>query len=139
MFCLAPLIMTGYLLTVQTSWHHTESVNAPYIEAQTCQTGLGAHVKAATSGLYAAGVHYGFTHDFTDKLNVTLQPKAGFSYVDHPMRELPLRTQFELGLGFIVSRDRFSVGLEYWHLSDAGLRSPNIGLDMVGTTIGWRF
>lgn len=139
MFCFAPLIMAGYLFTVQTSWHHSENVSAPYLEVQTCESGMGAHVKASAAGLYGAGIHYGFTHEFNEKWRITFQPKGGASYADHPIHELPLRTQFEVGAGVLVGYEQFRMGIEYWHLSNAGLRDPNIGVDMIGLTTGWTF
>lgn len=139
MLCLAPLLLTGYLFTVETSWHHTQNVNAPYVEVQTCDKGLGAHVKASAAGLYAGGLHYGFRLIDGENFSLTFQPKAGISYADHPMYELPMRTQFEVGAGLLAGYKDYRLGLEYWHLSDAGLRSPNIGMDMIGLTVGYSF
>ena len=139
MLCFTPLVLTGYLFTVQTSWHKTESVDAPSIEVQTCEQGIGAHVKASGTGLYGAGLHYGFTKAFDGHWTVTFQPKAGLSYSDRPRRELPSQTQFEVGAQLLVGYDRFRVGVEYWHLSNAGMKMPNIGMDMIGVTTGWVF
>ena len=136
--CFAPLLLVGYLLTVQTSWHHTTSFDAPMGELQTCETGAGMDIKASASGLYGLGLQYGWTwHD--DRRSLTIQPKAGLSYVDHPEPALPLRTQFEVGLQLLFGYDRWRLGVEYWHLSNAGLKEPNIGLDLLVVQSGWTF
>lgn len=136
--CIAPVVLLGYLLTIQTPWHHTTSFDAPMIEVQTCETGFGMDVKASTSGLYGLGLQYGFTWRDTHR-SLTLQPKAGFSYVDHPEPALPLRTQFEVGAQLLFGYDRVRLGLEYWHLSNAGLKEPNTGLDLIVIQTGWVF
>lgn len=136
--CFAPLVLIGYALTVQTDWHKTQNVDAPMIEVQTCEQGVGAHLKASAAGLYALGVHYGF-HGEAGPWSVTFQPQAGFSYADHPIDALPMRTQFELGAQFTVGYERLRIGVEYLHFSNAGLKSPNIGLDMIVLQTGWRF
>lgn len=128
----------GYLFSVQVNpWQHTD-IQERYVEVQTCETGVGLHAKATLAGLYGAGLQYGFTADF-GKFSLTFQPKAGISYADRPFPELPMRTQFEIGGGLLVGYQKYRVGVEYWHLSNAGLRDPNIGLDMVGVTLGRTF
>lgn len=138
LMCLAPLLLVGYLLTVQTPWHHTSSFDAPLIEVQSCETGLGVDAKASTSGLYGLGLQYGWTWAH-DRVSFTVQPKVGISYVDHPERALPLRTQFEVGGQLLFGYNRFRVGIEYWHLSNAHLRQPNIGIDALILQTGWIF
>lgn len=138
MLCLAPLVLVGYAFPVVTSWHKWRDINAPMVEIQTCETGLGAHVKASQAGLYALGVHYGLTKQWDD-WSVTLSPHAGLSYADHDIESLPARKQFELGLQVLGGFKQARIGLEYWHLSNAGLQSPNIGLDMIILQTGWTF
>lgn len=139
MLCLAPLVLMGYALTMQTSWHHSENVNANMIEVQTCEKGLGMDFKASTAGLFGLGLQYGFTLVESEKFSLTFLPKAGLSYTTVPRYELPMTGQFEVGAQFLVGYEDFRVGLEYWHLSNAGLQSPNIGLDMLVVQTGWRF
>lgn len=136
--CLTPLLMLGYALTIQTAWHQTTDVSAPIIEVQTCETGLGLHAKASTDGLYAVGAHYGLTGEWGD-WSLTLQPHAGVSYADRAIKELPLRAQFEVGAAIIGGYQNVRVAVEYWHLSNAGLKSPNVGLDMLVLLTGWEF
>lgn len=138
MFCLAPLILAGQLFTV-TVPGHVSDLNGQYVEVQTCERGVGLHAKAATNGLFAFGLHYGFKIVDADKFSITFQPKAGLSYTTVERPELPLQGQFEVGAGLVFGYDQFRVGVEYWHLSNAGLEQPNIGVDMIGITTGWRF
>lgn len=141
MLCFAPLVLVGYAVAVETSWHHEphKDINAPMIEVQTCDRGLGAHVKASEAGFYGAGLQYGFQWT-TGKWTATLTPQAGMSYVDHPMPDrLPMRTQFEVGGQFLIGYRNFRIGIEYWHLSDAHLKLPNDGVDMMVLQTGWAF
>ena len=138
MMCLAPVIMTGYLLTMQPNKSHTSNVDGTVWDAQTCESGLGLHVRAQTAGLYSLGTQYGFTLQYDD-WTITLQPRAGLSYNSVTYRELPAQGQFELGTVFSVGYKDFRVGLDYWHLSNAGLKAPNIGLDMMGVMVGMQF
>ena len=139
MLCFAPLVMMGYALTMQTTWHHSVNVNAPVVEVQTCEKGLGFDAKASGAGLFGFGLQYGLTIVETEKWHLTFLPKAGLSYTSVARRELPMTGQFEVGGQFLVGYEDFRIGLEYWHLSDAGLKSPNIGLDMLVLQTGWRF
>lgn len=138
MLCFAPILLAGYLTAIQTPWHHTTHVVSPMIEVQTCETGVGFDVKAASSGFYGVGTQYGWRWS-TNDYSIGLLPKAGFSFVDHPEPALPLGTQFELGLQLLGGYQRTRLGLEYWHLSNAGLKSPNIGMDFLVLQVGWAF
>lgn len=136
--CWAPLVLIGYLFTMQTAWHRTPSENGTLLEVQSCERGIGVDAKASSSGLYGLGLQYGLGSQRGD-WSVTLLPKAGLSYIDHPNPALPLRTQFEVGAQLLVGYQRFRIGVEYWHLSNAGLRAPNIGLDLLAIQTGWIF
>jgi hypothetical protein len=138
--CLAPLVLMGHMLTVETPWHQVkEKQDGQIIEMQTCETGLGMHAKASANGFYGLGAQYGFTVFETGKWKGIFQPKAGFSYVDHNVYELPQRAQFEVGAQFNLGYDKFRVGVEYWHLSNAGMTKPNIGMDFLVLQTGWVF
>ena len=145
MLCFAPLIMVGALLSLNTPDHRVERQDGAVIDLQTCKTGLGAHVTAASSGLYALGGHYGFTFQPKPDWTFTVQPRAGFSYVDHAVRDVfgveavPMRLQFETGLMGIISYDRFHGAISYVHFSNAGLRPPNTGIDQILLLTGVSF
>lgn len=138
LLCLEPLVLAGYLLTVQPNRSHTTNADGGVFHVQSCERGVGLHAKAATSGLYAAGIHYGFQGRVGD-WTATVQPFVGVSYADHAVRELPQRTQFECGATVLVGYRQARVAVEYWHLSNAGMTRPNIGLDLVAVSAGWVF
>ena len=133
--CLAPVILLGYLLTVQTSWHQTTTMDAPMLEVQTCETGLGAAANVSASGLAGLVGQYGWQWRVGD-WSTTIQPKAGLSHAMQPVYELPAQTQFQLGLGLLVGYQSWRIGIEYFHLSNAGLVQPNIGLDLLALSVG---
>lgn len=113
--------------------------DAAMIEVQTCETGLGFDAKAATNGLYGFGLQYGFSHQFGDDYRVTFTPKAVLSYTDRTVYELPQDVQFGIGAQLLVGYKQFRVGAELWHLSNAGITSPNIGLNLPIIQVGWVF
>lgn len=136
--CLAPVILIGYLLTIQTAWHKTATFDAPMLEVQTCEVGLGAAANISASGLAGLVGQYGWQWRHND-FSFTVQPKAGFSHAMQPVYELPSQTQFQLGLGLLVGYQSWRIGLEYQHLSNAGLAQPNIGLDLLAIQTGLTF
>lgn len=136
--CFAPVILLGYLLTIQTSWHHTTTMDAPAMTVQTCETGIAAAANVSASGLAGLVGQYGWQWRSGD-WSATIQPKAGLSHAMQPVYELPSQTQFQLGMGVLVGYQQWRVGLEYQHLSNAGLASPNIGLDLLVLQTGWVF
>jgi len=136
--CLAPLILLGYMTAIQTSWHHTTHEQGAVVEVQSCETGLGADLKVSTEGYYGLGAQYGWKWTIGD-WSIGALPKAGFSYVDHPEPSLPMRAQFEVGAQLLIGHGQWRAGVEYWHLSNAGLEQPNIGMDFLILQTGWAF
>jgi hypothetical protein len=141
--CLAPVVLVGYLMS--TDFHFRPATerqtgvnSAAMVEVQTCERGLGAEVKAATNGLYGAGLQYGFQYT-TGPYVVSVIPKAGLSYTDRTVYELPQTVQFGIGLQMLFGYRDFRVGAEFWHLSNAGMTAPNIGLNLPIVQIGWVF
>lgn len=129
--CLAPLFLAGYLHTLPVPTKYQTNVDAAVVEIQSCETGPGVHAKATSSGLYGVGIQYGLTWHPTPRTSMTFQPRGGLSYADHPVRELPQQTQMEVGAQVLLGLDQYRVAVEYWHLSNAGMRQPNIGLNML--------
>lgn len=105
---------------------------------QTCETGIAAAANVSASGLAGLVGQYGWQWRSGD-WSATIQPKAGLSHAMQPVYELPSQTQFQLGMGVLVGYQQWRVGLEYQHLSNAGLASPNIGLDLLVLQTGWVF
>lgn len=126
--CLEPLLLAGYLFTLATDPHRTTNFNDPVVEVQTCERKLGGFVQGSMSGLYAGGLQYGMRYK-KEELSITLTPKIGISYVDHPVYELPQRTQFSVGSLLLFGYEDMRIGIEYWHMSNAGMTYPNIGVD----------
>ncbi len=137
--CFVPVVLVGYMWTIQTSWHHTTTMDAPMIEVQSCEVGLGMDIKAATSGLFGVGFQYGWKWEWAEHWSATFLPKAGLSHTLHQVYELPSQTQFEVGAQLLFGYDKLRLGVEYWHLSNAGFQQPNIGLDMIVLQTGWAF
>lgn len=139
MLCFAPVVLLGYALTMQTANHKTATVDGVVLEAMTCEKGLGLDAKVSSAGLYGFGLQYGIPLVETSPITLTFLPKGGLSYTSVERKELPATAQFEVGAQFLLGYEQFRVGLEYWHLSNAGMQEPNIGLDMLIIQTGWRF
>lgn len=131
LLCLAPVLFVGYGATIEKSSRSTD-LSSMAIEVRSCEGGLGAYGRFQESGLYAGGITYGLRYE-GQRWSLGVAPHVGISYVDHPVRELPMRTQFDVGGAVSVGYDDWRVQLEYSHQSNAGLRDtprqPNVGHD----------
>jgi len=137
--CLKPLILIGWLLTQNFGGHNfNTNLDAAAVEVQTCESGPGLDVKAATSGLYGVAVQYGFTTT-RNGWTFTATPKLGVAYVDHQAKEQAHPANFELGGQLLFGRDRWRIGAEYWHISNAHTSVPNLGIDLLILQTGWIF
>jgi hypothetical protein len=136
--CLAPVVLAGYMMIIGTAWHPPGQTSSPAFEVQSCSKEVGAYGFASTNGLYAGGVQYGIQKTFAP-LTVSVTPHAGVSYADHPVYNLPQRTQFDIGVGVYVAYDRAISGIKYSHWSNAGMEQPNIGIDMLILQTGFIF
>lgn len=136
MICFAPILMTGALLTLYPNASHESSFTGGYAEVQTCPTGFGAHALGLTAGLFTGGIHYGVSWALPGGVTATIQPVLGVSYTPRNVRELPSEIQFETGLNLMASYDRYTVGAKWLHASNAGTKSPNIGIDLLGLFVG---
>jgi hypothetical protein len=132
-------MLMGYALTVQTPFHKTANVDGVVIEAMTCEQGIGLNAKASSAGLFGFGLQYGLPLLENTPVTLTVLPKAGLSYTTIERKELPMTGQFEVGAQLLAGYGKFRAGLEYWHLSNAGLQDPNTGLDMLILQTGWQF
>lgn len=137
--CLAPIVIAGALLTLHPNASHTADRDAAYLEVQSCRNGLGAHALASTTEFYAGGIQYGATLALSNSVALTLQPFFGGSYTARPERQLPMSAQFWTGANLSLSYERWSIGAKWGHASNAGLKSPNIGIDWVGVFVGREF
>jgi len=147
--CLAPVLMAGFMASTDFHFkdtkHKTSVGNAAIVSVQTCDKGWGVNAKATTNGFYGTELQYGFKYEPLPDYSVTLTPRFGVSFVDHPVIELPQRTQFGLGGQVSVGYKDFRLGVELWHMSNGkalGLNvsdGANIGLNMVTIQTGWVF
>lgn len=138
MFCFAPVVLLGSLLTLHPNSFHPTSLDGAVVEMQSCEEGLGLNLKAANSGLYSGAVQYGMFHRQGDwSLGVT--PNLGVGALDHHVPELSTRVNFSLGLQVSAGYQRGRVALEYWHQSNANTGLHNAGLDLLAVMGGWVF
>lgn len=138
MVCFEPLLLAGYLLTLQPNATHVSRLDAPLIEMQSCERGVGLDARAATSGVFGLMGQYGFQWQSGD-WSYTLIPKAGLGYHDVMLLEQQSKLNFSLDAQFLIGYKSGRVGLEYWHMSNAGLGDRNAGLDVFAATFGWKF
>lgn len=138
MLCWTPLLLVGYLFTSPMP-DHPSRVSAALVEAQTCPTGLGANLRASDAGLYSAGAQYGLQLWEHRHWSLTMTPSLGLAYASQPYHELPLRTNFSVSGQLLLGYEPYVMGVTYWHMSNAGLRQPNVGLDLLALQVGWTF
>jgi len=137
-FCWAPIVLIGYLTTMPVP-QHPSNISAALIEGQTCSTGVGANVRATDAGLYSVGAQYGLRLWEHREWTLTLTPSFGGAYASQPYPELPLRTNFSASGQLLIGYEPYYAGVTYIHISNAGLRQPNIGLDLLAFQVGWTF
>lgn len=136
--CWVPLVIVGGNYALQTDWHHSEHITAPFVEVQTCRDGLGAHLAGGPEPWVAGGIHYGWTQNLGQGWSVTLQPKAGLSYSNtmHPWQGRQV-TKFEVGLNLLVCWDRWCGVAGYRHMSNGkGYDPSNAGVDFLEGGVG---
>src|SRR5438067_4072773 len=136
--CLAPVILAGYLLTIQTSWHHTTNFDGPMLEAQTGETGAALNLRVAASGVSSLGVQYGWQMA-RGEWSLTLQPLVGVGLIDRHIRELSSEVNFSLGAQVMAGYESYRLSFGYWHVSNAGLGSKDGGLDLLALQTGFSF
>lgn len=138
MMCLEPLLLAGYLWTVQPNKYHTSYLDGAFLNVQTCERGLGLDLKVTQHGVGALSAQYGL--QITEGLwSLTVTPQAGVGYLDHHVPELASRVNFSLGFHIMAGYERYRLGVVYWHQSNAELGYPNAGLDMVAVMTGLHF
>lgn len=139
-----PQVSAGYVDTFQPNKWHTSDIQGPIGKFETAPEGLGANARIGPGGLFTLGAQYGFKVPGTP---ITITPSAGIAYVDQDMPELPLKTPFALGLQAGVPLEgleflpeqlrKARIMAEYIHMSNAGQKEPNIGMDMGSIMLGY--
>ena len=140
---LAPVALVGYMQATDLhsrggSSSGAEVGNAVLFEGMTSATGLGLGAKASTNGLFGVDLQYGLTWK-GEQWSLSFIPKLGFSATSNPVKELPQDVQFGLGAQFLFGYEHYRVGIELWHLSNAGVTAPNIGLNLPIIQVGYAF
>lgn len=141
--CLAPVVLMGYMSSSDFHFRASSKVktqvdDSVMIEAMTCQTGLGVGAKASNNGLYGLDFQYGLTYQ-SEQYSISFIPKLGFSATTQTVRELPQDVQFGLGAQILFGYKHYRAGIELWHLSNAGVTAPNIGLNLPIIQLGYAF
>ena len=136
--CLVPVILAGYLFTIQTSWHHSTDFDGPMLEAQTCEVGPAVNLRVAASGLSSLALQYGWQIKDGD-WSLTFQPLAGVGLIDQHIRDLSSQVNFSLGAQVLAGYESVRLSVGYWHLSNAGIGCHNGGLDLLALQTGWAF
>lgn len=139
--CLAPLLILGYSHIIQTSWHHSSNISAPYAEVQTCKEGLGGRI--AFSGEWVqVGPQYGISWPLGQMWSITGQFHGGMGYsnIMHPDSGVRQVTKWNGGVKVLISNQRYVFAIGYDHMSNGrGLDPTNHGQDMVSIGVGYTF
>ena len=133
-----PHAYLGYTDTFQPNKYHTSDLQGPIMQFQSAPEGLGLNARAMPNGgLFTVGAQYGMKIPHTP---LTITPSAGMAYVPEPMRELPLKHPFSLGISASMPLgEKLKLMAEYLHMSNAGQKQPNIGMDMGSVMLGYPF
>lgn len=140
--CFAPIVLAGFVMGIHNPYKdgHIAHLDSPMAEVLTCNQGLGAHATLAPhTGLYSAGLQYSLEFPIVAGVKGRLIPMVGISHDTRHYRELPLHTQFEVGGEVHLAYGEYTLALKYWHLSNAGLRDKNLGLDMGALLVGYSY
>jgi len=133
LLCLAPLMILGYSHTVQTSWHISQDISGPMVEAQTCKEGLGGRLAYGQEWVQV-GPQYGLSFDVGQDWHITGQVHGGLGYSNtfHPDSHIRQVTKWNGGVSFMIQYQRVGVKVGYDHMSNGrGLDPTNHGQDMV--------
>lgn len=138
MLCLSPLLFVGYLVTVHPNVSHTTIIQEPILQLLTCDRGWGLDLKVTASAMTGLSAHYGWKWEHAH-WSWGLLPKVGVAQLPHAVPELASTTNFSTGMQVWVGYQTWRMGVEYWHQSNAGFGTPNVGLDLLVFTGGLQF
>ena len=139
--CLAPLILVGYASSIETSWHHSHDISGPYMEAQTCISGLGGRV-AFGEHWVQVGPQYGMLVTLPSGWGIVAQAHGGLGYSNthHPETGVRQVTKWNGGLELLLTKDRYVLKGGYDHMSNGrGVDPTNSGQDMWSVAVGYSF
>lgn len=137
MTCLEPVLLAGYLVMADPHRdRRAANLSGAMVSAQTCADGPGVSVRATQSGLGNLSAQYGWSIQ-RGPWSWSVVPHVGLAYVAEDVWEQARRTNFGLGVQVMGGYRRFRMAVEWWHVSNAGMGSPNAGLDMLAVLTGW--
>ena len=139
--CLAPLIMVGFLQTIQTSWHSSKDISGPMAEVQTCKEGLGARI-AFSPEMVQIGPSWGISWPLGQMWTFTGSFHGGLGYSNtiHPDTGVRQVTKWNGGVSFLIQYDKYVGKVGYDHMSNGrGLDPTNHGVDMMSYMMGYVF
>lgn len=141
MVCLLPLILIGYVGTIQTSWHTSADISGPYAEVQTCKDGLA--LRGAVGNQWVqVGPQYGYSATLPYGLALTGQIHGGLGYSNtiHPVSNIRQITTLNLGFSVLISKERYYLKGGYDHMSNGrGIDPTNAGQDFWSIAGGLTF
>jgi hypothetical protein len=139
--CLAPLVLVGFLQTIQTSWHSSKDISGGMAEVQTCKDGLGVRL-AFSDQMVQIGPQYGYSWALTGKWSIIAKANGGWGYSNtiHPTTGVRQVTKFNGGLSLSVMYAPYVVQVSYQHMSNGrGIDPTNHGVDLITTGVGYAF
>ncbi len=136
--CFAPILLIGYLFTLQPNASHVTNLDNPYVQVQTCDRGPGLDLKA-TPDMGVLQAQYGFVVHEEGPWTVSILPKAGGAMLSKHIPESQSQMNFALSIQLLVGYERIHFSLEQLHESNAGLGQRNAGFDGALVGAGFRF
>lgn len=122
------------------SWGNWHAKLVPELEASHFSYDGKRHGNSSLNqfgGIAMFRLHYG-----SGKIRPYVDAGLGASYFNHTRfgsKVISTRFQFSEHLGLGVQIDRFTIGWQYSHYSNAGIKKPNDGLDMHQIIFGVNF
>lgn len=139
--CLAPLVLVGYLQTIQTSWHQSYDISGPMAEVQSCKEGLGARI-AFSQDMVQIGPQFGLSWPLGQNWRITGSFHGGLGYSNtfHPETGVRQVTKWNGGVKILISNDPYVFAIGYDHMSNGrGVDPTNAGQDMMSYMVGYIF
>jgi hypothetical protein len=139
--CLAPLVMVGFLQTIQTSWHSSKDISGGMAEIQTCKEGLGGRM-AFSPDMVQIGPSWGISWPINElwSFGVGFHGGLGYSNTMHPDTGVRQITKWNGGLSLMVQYSHYVGKIGYDHNSNGrGIDPTNHGIDHISYMMGYVF
>jgi hypothetical protein len=139
--CLAPLVMVGFLQSIETSWHHAKDISGGMAEIQTCKDGLSARM-AFSPDMVQIGPSWGISWPLGQMWSITGSFHGGMGYSNtiHPDSGVRQITKWNGGVSLIVQYSHYVGKIGYDHNSNGrGIDPTNHGIDHISYMMGYVF